>query len=194
MRPVFIVVLLALALGITPLSARVGETLDQCKKRYGKATEATPPYDFGSDAPDLIYYDFEKNGILIEIGFLNGNAADLSFHHMVATPPPASKSQPDATPPPAALTQTEIDILLAANAGGMQWKTVTDGKLTFFPDIPTPTTRYGSYQQRDDGVMATVDGSTLHIFTPEWMAYINEKIKAHNERVTEDQKKNLEGF
>lgn len=183
MRAVLVVLLFALTLGLTPLFARIGETLDECKKRYGKATEATPPYDFGTDAPDLIYYNFEKNGIAIQIGFLNGKAADLSFHHTA-----------DAPAVPAALTQTEIDILLAANSSDMQWKSVTDGKLTFFPDGPSPTTRYGSYQQRDDGVMATVDGPALHIFTPEWMAYINDKMKAHNARVTEDQKKNLEGF
>ena len=182
MRSLPVFLLFVLALGLTPVAARVGETLDQCKKRYGKATEATPPYDFGTDAPNLAYYNFEKNGIAIQIGFLNDKAADLSFHHTAGTPSPA------------ALTQTEIDILLTANSGGMPWKTVPDGKLTFFPDCPSPTTRYGSYQHRDDGVMATIDGPALHIFTPEWMAYINDKMKAHTARVTEDQKKNLEGF
>ncbi len=44
------------------------------------------------------------------------------------------------------------------------------------------------------GVMAMVDGTTLHLFTPEWMAYVNEKMKAHTDEVTEKQKKNLDGF
>jgi hypothetical protein len=180
MRALLVLLFFAMALGITPVSARVGETLDQCKKRYGKAALTPAPYDFGTEAKELVYFNFEKNGIAIQIGFLNGKASDLSFHH--------------ASPGSTTMTQTEIDILLAANSGDMPWKTVNDGKLTFFPDCPSPTTRYGAYQQRDDGVMATVDGPALHVFTPEWMAYINDKMKAHNEHVTEDQKKNLEGF
>ena len=183
MRAVVVLILLALVLGLTPLSAREGETLDQCRKRYGKAVLMPAPYDFGTEAKELVYYNFQKNGITIEIGFLNGKASDLSFQHSAATAAGAS-----------VLTQTEIDVLLAANSGNMTWKTVNDGKLTFFPDCPAPATRYGPYRQRDDGVLATVDGPTLHIFTPEWMTYINDKMKAHNARAAEDQKKNLEGF
>ena len=193
MRALLVVILYALALGLMPLSARVGETLDQCKKRYGKAMAVRAPYDFGTEAKDLAYYDFEKSGIVIEIGFLNGKAADLSFRRAIE-PPPRDAPQPATIPPPPVLTQVEIDVLLAANSGDLQWKTVNDGKLTFFPDCPAPSTRYGAYQQRDDGVMATVDGPALHIFTPEWMTYINDKMKAHDDHITEDQKKNLEGF
>jgi hypothetical protein len=184
MRHVLVFMMFVVALGFTPLFARVGETLEQCVKRYGKATQIPPVYDFGSEARDLAYYNFEKNGIAIQIGFLHGQAGDLSFQHI---------ANPNA-PAPSVLTQAEIDTLLTANAAGMSWKTVPDGKLTFFPDTTSPKSRYGPYQQRDDGVMATVDGPSLHIFTPGWMTYINEKMKAHNEQVTENQKKNLEGF
>ena len=186
MRPIFAVLIFAVALGFFPASARVGETLDQCKKRYGKATATAAPYDFGDQAKDLYYFNFQKNGIDIQIGFLKGIASDLSFHH-----------HGDTAAPPTPFTQTEIDTLLADNSNDMAWKTVgvADGKLIFFPDTPSALyTRYGSYQQRDDGILATVDGSTLHIFSPDWMAYINEKMKAHADEEVVRQKKNLEGF
>ncbi len=138
-------------------------------------------YAFGEQARDLAYYNFEKNGIAIQIGFLKGIASDLSFHH-----------HEDGNT--GAFTQVEIDTLLSDNGAGMPWKNVGDGKLIFFPDTPSVSTRYGNYQQREDGVMATVDGTALHIFTPEWMAYVNAKMKAHTEEETEKQKKNLEGF
>jgi hypothetical protein len=186
MRLLLVAVILQLALGFIPLSARVGETLDQCKVRYGKETAIATVYDFGAEARDLAYYNFEKNGIAIQIGFLNGKAVDLSFHH--------AGPSVGLGVPAAALTQVEIDTLLAANSAGMQWKTVADGKLTFFPDTPSEKSRYGPYQQRDDGVMATVDGNTLHIFTPEWLTYINDQMKIHDELVKEDQKANLDGF
>ena len=179
-----IVGILLLTFSVNPLFARLGETLEQCIKRYGKATLVPAVYDFGSNAKELVYYNFQKNGFAIQIGFLRGKASDLSFHH---------------APPANALTPVEIDTLLAANAGGMEWKNVLDGKLTFFPDTSSPQVRYGSYRQRDDGAMATIDDppihtSTLHIFTSEWMDYINVEMKAHNEEVIESQKKNLEGF
>jgi hypothetical protein len=180
MRRIVALLLFVLALGLIPASARVGETLDQCKKRYGKAQSVPLPYDLGEQAKDLAYFAFDKNGIEIVIGFLNGKASDLSFHHV-----DEAKS---------AFTQVEMDLLLADNGAGQAWKTVPDGKLIFFPDTPAIFTRYGNYQQRDDGVMATVDGSTLHIFTTEWMAYLNTKMKARSDEETEKQKKNLEGF
>jgi hypothetical protein len=181
MRPAFLVWLFVLALA-RPAFARVGETLDQCKKRYGKATAVPQPYDFGDQAKDLVYFDFEKNGIAIQIGFLNGIASDLSFHHSEGVPTPA-------------FTQVEIDTLLADNGNDMAWKAIgSDGKLIFFPDTPVLYTRYGNFQQREDGVMATVDGVALHIFTPDWMAYVNAKMKAHTDEEMVKQKKNLEGF
>ena len=192
MRPAFLVWLFVLALAM-PAFARVGETLDQCKKRYGKATAVPAPYDFGEQAKELYYFNFQKNGIDIQIGFLKGVASDLSFHHH---PDPATEGATAADAKPAALTPIEIDTLLSDNSNDLSWKTVGvgDGKLIFFPDTPSIYTRYGSYQQRDDGVMATVDGATLHIFTPDWMEYVNEKMKVHSEEETVRLKKNLEGF
>jgi hypothetical protein len=191
MRPIFAVLFFVVALGFLPAAARVGETLDQCKKRYGKATPIPQVYDFGEQAKDLAYYNFEKNGIEIQIGFLNGIASDLSFHHHADAASDASV--PNLTTPNA-FTPFEIETLLADNASGMAWKTVQDGKLIFFPDTPSLYTRYGNYQRRDDGVMATVDGTTLHIFTADWMAYVNAKMKAHTDEEMVKQKKNLEGF
>ncbi len=185
MRPFLAILVIVVALGSSPLFARVGETLDECVKRYGKATPIPMVYDFGGPTKELAYFNFLKNGIAIQVGFLNGKASDLSFKH----------ASPDADSGAiAGLSRVEIDTLLAANSNGMKWVLVPDGKITFFPDGPRPHTRYGFYNQREDGVMATYDEPILHIFTPEWLNYINTQMKANNEQSTENQKKNLEGF
>ena len=189
LRNILAAALLLLALGGHSLQARVGETLDQCIKRYGKATSIPMIYDFTGPTKELAYYNFLKNGIAIQIGFLNGKASDLSFHHVA---PDADAKTPN--PVPADLSRVEIDTLLAANSDGMKWTLIPDGKITFFPDGPAPNTRYGYYQRRDDGIMSTFDAPTLHIFTPEWMDYINTAMKTSNSQSSENQKKNLEGF
>ncbi len=61
---------------------------------------------FGDQAKELAYYNFEKNGIAIQIGFLNGIASDLSFHHHI-DPVPATNT----------FTQIEIDTLLSDKRG-----------------------------------------------------------------------------
>ena len=195
-RALFLVLLGTLAFGLCPVSARVGETLDQCKKRYGKATPIPQIYNFGDEAKDLVYYNFAKNGIDIQIGFLKGTAADLSFrHHHVADPNASATTDPTSTTNPADVwTQVEIDTLLAANSGGMSWKATANGKMTFFPGTASVSNRYGPYEQRDDGVTSTVDGPTLHIFTPDWVDYIDTAMLAHEQKIINDQKKNLEGF
>jgi hypothetical protein len=177
MRKLWVVTMLVWALGSGVASARVGETFAQCLKRYGTPTLIATPYEFAPEAKGLGYYTFQKNGINVQIGFIDGVACDMTYSHVAGN-----------------FTQVEIDTLLEANGAGMKWTTVNDGKLTFFPDDPTQAPRYGNYQQREDGVIATVDGIYLHIFTPQWMTYIAKKMKEHRERTVEDQKKNLEGF
>ena len=202
MRRFVLLVLLTLVLAPSVASARVGETIDECIRRYGKPTAIPVPYDFIGPARELFYFNFRKNNIAIQIGFLNGKAADVSFQHALPIEDPPLKTKPGTPPPPPlpppppppALSQVEIDTLLGHNSNGLHWKVVTDGVITFFPDGPSPQTRYGAYRQRDDGVMATVDGPILHLFTPDWMIYINTKMKANNDQSAENQKKNLEGF
>jgi hypothetical protein len=43
-------------------------------------------------------------------------------------------------------------------------------------------------------VLATVDTPYLHFFTPEWMAYVDAKMKAYHQEASDSEKKNLEGF
>jgi hypothetical protein len=200
MRFILLVILLVMGFGSSPLFARIGETLDECKKRYGPATPIPTPYEFAQRANELSYFRFVKRGIFIQAGFFQGKAVDITFSHAIPAPPPPPPP-PGAPPypeqPPTAggnLTQVEIDMLLKADSGGKPWKTVTDGKLTFFSDTVPPTIRYGPYRQRDDGVIATVDTPYLHIFTPQWMAYVDAMMTAYHQEASDGQKKNLEGF
>jgi hypothetical protein len=198
MRRLLLGVHLLLLLGMVSAKARIGETLDQCKQRYGNAMKIPTPYEFGPEASELVYYKFFKNGIVVQVGILNGKAADLSFSHApVSPPPPADGNAPEpptAPTPPLPLTPEEIETLLDANSSSMKWKSVSDGKITFFSDTTTPPARYGPYWRREDGVIATSDTPYLHIFTPAWMTYIDKAMKAHHRQAIETQKKNLEGF
>jgi hypothetical protein len=152
MRFILLVLVFAMGFGASPLFARIGETLDECTKRYGAATPIPVPYDLGLQANDLAYYRFVKRGIFIQAGFLRGKAVDLTFSHAIFAPPPPPPA-PGAPPlpeqPPTAggnLTQVEIDMLLKADSGGKAWKMVNDGKLVFFSDTDPPTVRYGPYR------------------------------------------------
>jgi hypothetical protein len=62
--------LLAGLFGLTliPAQARLGETLDQCTSRYGTITGSSMNSDGNKTA------DYQKNGIIIGITFVNGRA------------------------------------------------------------------------------------------------------------------------
>jgi hypothetical protein len=100
-------ILLITSILTTAASARIGETLEQCRTRYGAEVKSSASTATG-------YSFFSKNGFLISIQFTDGKAAMLTFRK---------------TTPGEAITPAQLDALLASNAGGSKWQ--ADAKSTF---------------------------------------------------------------
>lgn len=88
---------------LAPASARLGETVEQCRTRYGKETLGEAEAN-GSGR-------FEKNGIVIRVEFRRGKAVEISFSHRSKGITDIFTGLPDAT----------VQGLLDANAGGSEW-------------------------------------------------------------------------
>ena len=93
---------LALLLSAGTVFARLNESLDQVKARYGtRVVEPTPANSLISDCGM-----YRKASFNILIDFMNGKVCSLTF------------TKTDTTP----ITEAEIDILLKANAENSAWK------------------------------------------------------------------------
>lgn len=88
-------------------TARIGESLDQARVRYGKETE--------TDAEAGIM-GFEKGGFVIGASFHKGRISALFFQH--------PKKNSDIFPPE--ISEVEIAELLKANGMGLEWEEVDD--------------------------------------------------------------------
>jgi hypothetical protein len=84
----------------TPVHARVGETPQECQARYGK--------EIGTKGE---WHGFKKGAIYVAVTFYNGHADAIMFSHNWFANAGEVK-----------LSQSEIDTLLASNAGGRKWK------------------------------------------------------------------------
>lgn len=100
MRHLIPAVFLAL---LIPASARLGETVEQCRTRYGKETLGEAEAN-GSGR-------FQKNGISISVDFRDGKAVEIFFSHEAKGLTDIFTGLPDAT----------IQGLLDANNGGSEW-------------------------------------------------------------------------
>ena len=80
------------------VQARLGETLDECVKRYGPLIKQQG----SADNPQFI---FEKDGIQIGINFLNGQAGQISYFRPATSP----------------FLDSEVKQLLEVNSGGSSW-------------------------------------------------------------------------
>lgn len=87
----------------SPLTARIGETPQECVKRYGE------PVKVDKETQGLF---FEKAGFQVQCSFRDGKCAMISFWH----------AERDALGNPTALSQAEIEQLLEVNSGGAKWK------------------------------------------------------------------------
>ena len=96
----FAIVIMACVL---PAEARIGETLEQCKARYGEAeTQDAPP-------PAEQCYLFHKNGIMVVVALVGGRAAQIVY---AAVSPRGESGE---------LSGTQVTGLLAANSNGGSW-------------------------------------------------------------------------
>lgn len=85
-----------------PVLARIGESEDQCDTRYGKPS-------FGKELNVRLY---TKAGLELGVIFRGGKAGILFVNH----------SEKDILNTPKELSETEIETLLKANSGGVEWK------------------------------------------------------------------------
>lgn len=93
------VIVLGLVLCSTT-QARIGESFDDCVKRYG-----SPVKDLDADAPLEKEYSFQKSGLDINAGFMDQKIQKIQF------------AKTDFS----SLSETEIDLLLKANGGEKKW-------------------------------------------------------------------------
>ena len=93
--------LFIIAFSLPDLSARLGETLDQCVQRYGKATHYGYQDETGAKS-----YDFWKNEINIVIWFVDGRAEKISYAKVGAGP----------------FSEDELSYFLDANSNKLKWK------------------------------------------------------------------------
>jgi hypothetical protein len=85
-------------------SARIGETLPECKARYGEST--------GTSANDNDVIFFEKNSMLIAVHFYQEKCDFIQFQ----------KSKENSIGIPTPLSENEIETLLKANGGEQKWE------------------------------------------------------------------------
>lgn len=91
---------LVIAMLVVPVSARIGETPEQLVARYGKSKPS-------KDASEL---SFEKNGLVIFATLWDGVCHSIRF--LSVKPGEEAGRQ---------LTRDEIQLLLTANSGGVEW-------------------------------------------------------------------------
>ena len=120
--------LLILAILPTLAHARIGETPEQCAKRYGDLAErkGTGP---------LLKHTFSKGGVLTHCFFDEGKCAAIAFEVLAAS---HTDFQAPAASSPAFL-MPQIFKLLEANKGGSEWEIHPEGS-----GISTYTTKDGS--------------------------------------------------
>lgn len=94
------------ALAITPAYARIGETEDECTKRYGKPTSHEH-----SDNPPSDCTVYETGRFQVKAYFLNGHAEALLVHTRDHSP----------------FCQDELDVIMNANSAGATWSLVSSG-------------------------------------------------------------------
>jgi hypothetical protein len=111
MKPKFNAALLSVlctSLAIAPVSARIGETLDSCKQRYGQ------PYDIFKQGVDVFgsgFY-FRKPPFIISVGFFQDKAEVIGYR----------KIEENALGKGADISDNEIEQLLKLNGGERKWE------------------------------------------------------------------------
>lgn len=132
MRAVSLFFIIVLAY-VLPAEARIGETLEQCKARYGEATAIT------AKPPAEEAYRFVRSGILVVV-FMVNKRVDLIMYRPVAS----SGALPE-------LSETQRDFFLSANGDGVGWNAVPGVRVTL--DWLRSDGKVGASYDPADGVM-----------------------------------------
>lgn len=155
--------------------ARLGETLAELEKRFGKGKLQSKIY---TKPPFTTIYEFKKNGVTIRAYFVGGNQCD-----MISYSAPAGQH----------LKPENIQTLLAINSQDSKWKKLSNPDL--FKDAFRAATFKESWKREDGKMFAfkTVT-STLAIFTQNYI----DKQKEHDKKVAGEkakkEKHKLDGF
>jgi signal transduction histidine kinase len=107
MKPAGLVAIVVIGALIAPTlaSARIGETMPECEKRYGKPAKL----EASQFAPKAVEATYDKDGLSIHVLFIDGRAEKIIYAQ------------------PSAFTDEETTKLLANNAGGETWKAASAG-------------------------------------------------------------------
>lgn len=100
MKPYLALVVLGIFACVSPVQARLGETITQCKARYGPPVEEKLPATVKESDPDV--WKFSKDGITALIEFKGGIAWRIVFRMAV-------------------MTATDAEALLKANMADGGW-------------------------------------------------------------------------
>ena len=135
--------------------ARLGETVEQCEARYGKAVRR-----------DAMAHrlTFEKNGILIRAWFFAGKCQEIRFSNIQESPTIAREP----------LSQDEIEILLKASSGGRKWNE---------HDSPVAGHRQWTLEGASIGAAYEADGTLKLLDYSNLEGSYNERLAGEQERL-----------
>lgn len=125
------IILLLMVTG-TILHARIGETPEECGKRYGRVVERTPPHG--------TYEEFQKDGVKTRCAYEQGRCYSITYELIFVQTVISYKSGEEPR-----FSKEQAIRLLEMNASGSKW----------IQKIPA------DYGMPHDGVYETIDGK-LH--------------------------------
>jgi hypothetical protein len=157
-------------LACSSATARIGETLEECKDRYGEVTVSTPaPEHFPEGS---IIHGFEKAGMTVAATIQDNKVVQIMFW----------KIEKDGAGKPQPLNDVEIRTLLDANGHGQEWEEAPANEIP--ADTDAWYTRLG-----DKVVLAIHDKSAgrLTLVTQQFQRAITKNKESKEQ-------KRLEGF
>ena len=147
------------------LFARIGETLPECTRRYGKPSRAkdyeAERLGFSSEATS-----FTKDGIFVFISFFQGKADRVAF-----------------VKDGGEFSEDELNTLLKANGGGLDWRPIGD-----------PTDIYKFWRTFDGSRFASYRFDALIIETATARARARAKEDAEEAKKKNESAKKMRGF
>lgn len=135
-------IIMAAALLAAPAFARIGETEAQCAARYGQVVSQV-----SSTKPDAHGNVYTVGNFRVAIYFLNGKASCILVSKF-------DKSL---------FTRDELEILMGANSGGLQWIKISD--------IGKPPHTLQEFARTDERARLVIaGGDQVGITSAEWQA------------------------
>jgi hypothetical protein len=154
---------------------RIGETLEDCIKRYGQPV-GEGPLNQSVDHSEAVNYGFSKSGLICLITFYEGKAVEIWF------------TREDAQRP---IIGRAAEILLTANGGGLDWEEQQDEQSLL-----------KAWKTKDGSMLAEVTRSSdvegsrwsLGIYTAEWKRAVEEYGLSRAKKLRSEDELTLRGF